>query len=245
MTDDQSPTTNCPSLLLRSSIIKGPGFRNDLDVRRVWQCPACGLTQRLMQDVTSARCGCVRDGVPMKLAEEPRSPRIALRADARAVIDRIQAGEVIPRLFSALGTSRSSDGESVDTADDFDEEGNRRSTRRPERQEADRPPRQENDRPPRQDSDRPARGEKRNPSNGPRDSGPRTDRRDAQPEVNLESSTTAEPVIVPVEAIHGSAPVAVPPAEVTASPTNQNSTPIVAANDDHDDFAAGLDDEVR
>ena len=207
-----------------------------------------------MQDVTSVCCGCVRDGVPMKLAEEPRSPRIALRADARAVIDRIQAGEVIPRLVSALVTSHSSDSESTATADEFDEEGNRRSTRRSERQDADRPPQPENDRQPRQESDRPARGERRSPSNGPRDSGSRTERRDAQPDVESEpiaavesvavESTSVESVVMPSEAVRDSAAVAAPPPEVAVSPTNQKATPIVASNDDQDDFAAGLDDDV-
>ena len=114
-----------------SIIIKGPGLRNDLDVRRVWRCPACGQTQRLTQDITSARCRCVRDGVSMKLVEEPRSPRVALRAEVRAVIDRLQAGEVIPRLVSAIDESAVGDHGC----------GERRPPRQPYRPESARPER--------------------------------------------------------------------------------------------------------
>ena len=45
----------------------------------------------------------------MKLVEELKSPRIALRPEARAVIDRLLAGEVIPRLVSALHPTQNSE----------------------------------------------------------------------------------------------------------------------------------------
>ncbi len=96
--------------MLRSVVIRGPGQRSNLDVRRTWSCPVCSQAQRHPFSITSVRCGCTREGVPMKLAEEPRSPRIALRADARAIIDRIQAGEVFERLTSPLVDSESGAG---------------------------------------------------------------------------------------------------------------------------------------
>lgn len=96
--------------MLRSVVIRGPGQRSNLDVRRTWSCPVCAQAQRHPFSVTSVRCGCTREGVPMKLAEEPRSPRIALRPDARAIIDRIQAGEVFERLTSPLVDSESGAG---------------------------------------------------------------------------------------------------------------------------------------
>ena len=82
--------------------MKGPGVRTESDVRRVWRCPSCGQTQRESLELTFVRCGCVRAGMPMKLVEELKSPRLVLRPEARAVIDRLLAGEVIPRLVSAL-----------------------------------------------------------------------------------------------------------------------------------------------
>ena len=133
-----------------SIIIKGPGLRNDLDVRRVWRCPACGQTQRLTQDITSAHCRCVRDGVSMKLVEEPRSPRIALRAEVRSIIDRLLAGEEIPRLVSAIGGDHSG-GELVGEGG-----GDRRPLRKPQRQESPRPERPQDQQAPTLPCDLPA-----------------------------------------------------------------------------------------
>lgn len=203
-----------------------------------------------MQDVTSARCGCVREGVVMKLAEEPRSPRIALRTEARAIIDRIRAGEVIPRLISALGAGQLSDSDFAGSADEFDDEGNRRSTRRPEKAEGDTPPQPEGDRPQRQESERSARGDRRSPFNGLRDTGARSsrrdsERRDAQPVTDRDSSKKVDDVPRQTEVIPEPASIAPPSQpETTASSNPQRSTPNVSANDDVDDFAAGLDDDV-
>jgi hypothetical protein len=82
----------------RSIAIKGPGLRIDIDVRRVWRCPSCGQTQKLPSSATSARCGCTREGVALRLTEESRSPRLCLRAEIRSVIDRLLAGEQFSRL---------------------------------------------------------------------------------------------------------------------------------------------------
>jgi hypothetical protein len=65
-------------------------------------------------DVTAPRCPCVRDGVPMKLAEGRRPGRVELRAEPRALIDRIQAGEEIPRLTPLI--SGESDGGAASTS---------------------------------------------------------------------------------------------------------------------------------
>ena len=82
--------------------MKGPGLRIEIDVRRVWRCPTCGQNQRWPTDITAPRCFCVRDGVPMKLAEGQRSGRLYLRPELRSVVDRIQGGEEIPRLMSPI-----------------------------------------------------------------------------------------------------------------------------------------------
>ena len=82
--------------------MKGPGLRIDVDVRRAWLCPACGQGQRLTMDITAPRCSCVRDGVPMKLAEGQRPGRLNLRPDLRSMLDRIQGGEEFPRMSSPL-----------------------------------------------------------------------------------------------------------------------------------------------
>ena len=82
--------------------MKGPGLRIEIDVRREWRCPTCGQNQRWPTDITAPRCYCSRDGVPMKLAEGQRPGRLDLRPELRAVLDRIQGGEEIPRLMSLI-----------------------------------------------------------------------------------------------------------------------------------------------
>lgn len=84
--------------------MKGPGLRIDVDVRRAWRCPVCGQSQRLGLGVTAPRCPCVRDGVPMKLTEEQRPDRKALRPELRSMLDRIQAGEEFPRMTSLVSS---------------------------------------------------------------------------------------------------------------------------------------------
>lgn len=50
--------------------MKGPGFRHDLDVRRVWHCPQCHRQRKLPGELTTVACVC---GQPMRLAGEWRS----------------------------------------------------------------------------------------------------------------------------------------------------------------------------
>ena len=166
----------------------------------------------------------------MKLAKEPRSPRIALRADVRAVIERIQAGEVIPRLVSALTPGRSNEGESGGMGNDFDEEGNRRTPRRPERQESERPPR---------DEQQPARNEKRGDANSSPEAAPWDESRVAEDKPTRESTQTAEHVAD--QTVAAEASVAVPETLPTsATPFSAPSTPSTA---NVDDFAAGIHDD--
>ena len=49
--------------------MRGPGYRLDLDVRRVWRCPQCGKERRLGGEVTAVACAC---GKAMQIAGEPR-----------------------------------------------------------------------------------------------------------------------------------------------------------------------------
>jgi hypothetical protein len=58
-----------------SAGMKGPGMRIDLDVRRVWECPACGRRRRAEGSVTALKCVCQPDGVQMKLIEGRRTVR--------------------------------------------------------------------------------------------------------------------------------------------------------------------------
>ena len=88
--------------------MKGPGLRIEIDVRRAWHCPTCGQNQRWSTDITAPRCFCVRDGVPMKLAEGQRAGRLDLRPELRSVLDRIQGGEEIPRLMSPISAESDS-----------------------------------------------------------------------------------------------------------------------------------------
>ncbi|HEX6985251.1 MAG TPA: hypothetical protein VF170_07735 [Planctomycetaceae bacterium] len=51
--------------------MKGPGFRLDLDVRRVWECPACGRRLKTSGDVVRVDCDCRGDSPPaMRLVEK-------------------------------------------------------------------------------------------------------------------------------------------------------------------------------
>jgi hypothetical protein len=38
--------------------MKGPGIRYDIDVRRVWECPACGNRMKFLGNITAHRCSC-------------------------------------------------------------------------------------------------------------------------------------------------------------------------------------------
>jgi len=52
--------------------MKGPGMRLDLDVRRLWKCPACGHEARSEGHVVTRICHCTREGVAMRLTDVPR-----------------------------------------------------------------------------------------------------------------------------------------------------------------------------
>ena len=54
--------------------MRGAGLRLDNDVRRVWQCAACGAERKVGAQVTTVRCQCA--GRPaMKLIEAMRRER--------------------------------------------------------------------------------------------------------------------------------------------------------------------------
>jgi hypothetical protein len=57
-----------------SGIIKGPGLRIEMDVRRCWRCPACGREARVPAWETAVRCECRSPGVWMKLIEPTPRP---------------------------------------------------------------------------------------------------------------------------------------------------------------------------
>jgi hypothetical protein len=46
----------------RAIVVKGPGLRIGLDVRRVWRCAKCGRTVRTAVQVVAQRCGCSEAG---------------------------------------------------------------------------------------------------------------------------------------------------------------------------------------
>lgn len=55
--------------------MKGPGLRNDLDIRRSWQCPQCGRLAKQLGDVVAMVCSCVDPPVQMKILPEVK-PRV-------------------------------------------------------------------------------------------------------------------------------------------------------------------------
>jgi hypothetical protein len=51
--------------------MKGPGFRLDLDVRRLWECPSCGRRMKFGGSVTQVDCDCRSDKpLAMRLVEK-------------------------------------------------------------------------------------------------------------------------------------------------------------------------------
>lgn len=79
----QGMATTCSTFPARPTIkraarqetaIKGPRLKTDLDVRRVWRCPACGYERRALGDQTALRCRC-GDKPFMKLVSEHRFHR--------------------------------------------------------------------------------------------------------------------------------------------------------------------------
>jgi hypothetical protein len=63
-------------LVIWRLFMKGPGMRLDLDVRRVWQCPACGAELRSDGNVVARFCNCTREGIAMRLVERPPPPLV-------------------------------------------------------------------------------------------------------------------------------------------------------------------------
>ncbi len=64
---------------MEGSAIKGPGYRNKFDVRRVWECPACRRRVRTGGHVVNLRCDCgaasgAGPALWMKLVEGSRPP---------------------------------------------------------------------------------------------------------------------------------------------------------------------------
>ncbi|MGH7130276.1 MAG: hypothetical protein ACREJB_11125 [Planctomycetaceae bacterium] len=55
--------------------MKGPGMRLDLDVRRVWECPACGTRIKLPGREVARRCHQCEGHPWMRLVEDKPKPR--------------------------------------------------------------------------------------------------------------------------------------------------------------------------
>ncbi len=79
--------------------MRGPGIRLDLDVRRLWSCPACGSQRRLLGDVASPLCLCREGGVVMQLTADSRLLRRAERLTPLPVEKKpLPAGWRIPEI---------------------------------------------------------------------------------------------------------------------------------------------------
>lgn len=50
--------------------VKGPGLRNDLEIRRTFRCPQCGRTVLKLGDVVSQTCPCTEPPVWMQIQPE-------------------------------------------------------------------------------------------------------------------------------------------------------------------------------
>lgn len=54
--------------------MKGPGLRNDLEIRRTFLCPQCGRKVLRLGDVVSQTCACTDPPVWMQIQPEVRKP---------------------------------------------------------------------------------------------------------------------------------------------------------------------------
>jgi hypothetical protein len=52
--------------------VKGPGLRNDLEIRRTFRCPQCGRTALKLGDVVSLSCACTDPPTWMQIQPEPK-----------------------------------------------------------------------------------------------------------------------------------------------------------------------------
>lgn len=78
--------------------MKGPGFRRDLDVRRVWRCPDCGRERRVTGQVTSLRCDCQPEGRWMIIVHDrlaiPRPPTLMVTPEIPVADFQLTAEEL-------------------------------------------------------------------------------------------------------------------------------------------------------
>ena len=75
--------------------IKGPGFRLDQDVRRIWRCPKCDRVLKTHGSVSSRRCGCQDNGTWMQLVEKIRKTSLGPRPSLLPPIDAIEPVPVL------------------------------------------------------------------------------------------------------------------------------------------------------
>jgi hypothetical protein len=54
--------------------VKGPGLRNDLEIRRTWKCPQCGRTVKYLGNVVATTCSCTDNPIQMQLQPDIRKP---------------------------------------------------------------------------------------------------------------------------------------------------------------------------
>jgi hypothetical protein len=52
--------------------VKGPGLRNDLEIRRTWKCPLCGRTVKYLGNVVATICKCTDATIQMQLMPDIR-----------------------------------------------------------------------------------------------------------------------------------------------------------------------------
>lgn len=71
--------------------IKGPGLKLDLDVRRCWECPACGRRMKRLGEVVTYQCHCQEPPVWMHLVE----PQRPAREYQPYIVPEIQADELM------------------------------------------------------------------------------------------------------------------------------------------------------
>jgi hypothetical protein len=89
--EDLKTKASFPAPRDKEQAIKGPGLKLDLDVRRCFECPACGRRIKRQGDVTTYQCHCQEPPVWMHLREPPRPNR----EYHPYIVPEIQADELI------------------------------------------------------------------------------------------------------------------------------------------------------
>ena len=81
--------------------MKGPGLRNDLEIRRLWRCPQCQREILRLGDVVAESCSCTTPPCRMQLIPRPKPAprqydRIVIPLTEEDLVIRIRPPRIVP-----------------------------------------------------------------------------------------------------------------------------------------------------